>query len=99
MAEKEKIFLNGIFVRERKFENGGSILKCDILDAYDFAAQLKSFADDTGKITLEIKERKNKAENGISHYVEVSQFVPKNKEQNFNQKQETNNNSFNDLGF
>ena len=99
MAEQEKIFLNGIFVRERKFDNGGSILKCDILDANDFASQLKSFADDKGKITLEIKERKNKAENGISHYVEVSQFVPTNQNQNSNQKSETSKISFNDLDF
>lgn len=82
--DKEKIFMNGIFVREKTFGNGGSILNVDIINVDEFAKQLKQHAKSDGKITLEIKSRREKAENGLSHYVEVSQFVPQ-------QKKETNN--------
>ena len=80
--DKEKIFMNGIFVREKTFDNGGSILNVDIINVDEFAKQLKQHAKADGKITLEIKSRREKAENGLSHYVEVSQFVPKQKDVN-----------------
>ena len=76
---EEKIFMNGIFVREKTFDNGGSILNVDIVNVNEFAKQLQQHAKGDGKITLEIKSRREKAENGLTHYVEVSQFVPKEK--------------------
>jgi len=82
--DKEKIFMNGIFVREKTFDNGGSILNVDIVNVNEFAKQLQQHAKGDGKITLEIKSRREKAENGLTHYVEVSQFVPQ-------PKKETNN--------
>lgn len=80
--EKQKIFMNGIFVREKTFENGGSILNVDIINVDEFSKQLQKQSNGDGKITLEIKSRREKAENGLTHYVEVSQFVPKQKEEN-----------------
>ena len=38
---EDKIFMNGIFIREKQFENGGSIIKCEIVNVFDFADQLK----------------------------------------------------------
>mgnify|MGYP003148600141 CR=1 FL=1 len=84
--DKEKIFMNGIFVREKTFDNGGSILNVDIINVNEFGEQLQKHAKSDGKITLEIKSRREKAENGLTHYVEVSQFVPKPKP-----KKEVNN--------
>ena len=72
---KEKIFMNGIFVREKTFNNGGSILNVDIVNVNEFAKLLQQHAKSDGKITLEIKSRREKAENGLTHYVEVSQYV------------------------
>ena len=71
----DKIFINGVFLREKTFDNGGSIINMDITDVVDFANQLQDNAKADGKITLEIKERRNKGDNGLTHYVEVSQYV------------------------
>lgn len=87
---KDKIFMNGIFIREKQFDNGGSIIKCEIPNAHDFAQQIKNHANNDGKITLEIKSRMNKSENGLTHYCEVSQFVPQP------QNNSSNNNNFDD---
>lgn len=72
----EKTFINGIFIREKEFENGGSIMKVEIPNVNDFAQQLKDLANDNGKISLDIKTRFNKSENGLTHYVELNTFVP-----------------------
>ena len=84
--EKQKIFMNGIFVREKTFDNGGSILNVDIINVDDFTKQLNEHKKSDGKITLEIKSLRVKGENGLTHYVEVSQFVPAIKQDNSNNK-------------
>tara|TARA_R100001015_G_C4628542_1_gene188742 strand:- start:754 stop:1038 length:285 start_codon:yes stop_codon:yes gene_type:complete len=73
----DKIFINGVFLREKTFDNGGSIINIDITDVESFANQLRDNQKNGGKITLEIKERRNKTDNGLTHYMEVSQYVPK----------------------
>lgn len=102
MEQKEKIFMNGIFIREKQFDNGGSILNIDIVDVFDFAEQLKKHRKNDGKIRLELKRRMNKGENGLTHYCEVSQFEPKPQQQPTNQSSQnfsTNENNFDDVPF
>ena len=101
MENKEKIFMNGIFVREKTFENGGSILNVDIINVDEFSKQLQQHKNKDNKVTLEIKSRRVKAENGLTHYVEVSQFNM-NKEtysKPASQKVSTNTNNVDDLPF
>jgi len=87
----DKIFINGVFLREKTFDNGGSIINIDITDIESFANQLRDNQKNGGKITLEIKERRNKTDNGITHYMEVSQYVPKEPEQSVVNNQSQNN--------
>jgi len=96
---EDKIFMNGIFIREKQFDNGGSIIKCEIPNAHDFAQQLKNHANNDGKITLEIKTRREKAENGLTHYCEVSQFVPKPQTQNVSSNENKFHTSDDDMPF
>lgn len=101
MQNKEKIFMNGIFVREKTFENGGSILNVDIINVDEFSKQLQQYKNKDSKVTLEIKSRRVKAENGLTHYVEVSQFNM-NKETNSKPSSpniSTNNNNHDDMPF
>ena len=87
----DKIFINGVFLREKTFDNGGSIINIDITDIESFAQQLRDNQKNGGKITLEIKERRNKTDNGLTHYMEVSQYVPKETSQsNVNNNIENN---------
>ena len=78
---EEKIFINGVFLREKTFDNGGSIINIDITNIDDFTNQLKQNQKAGGKITLEIKERRNKSDNGLTHYIQVSTFEPQQREQ------------------
>ena len=47
---EEKIFINGVFIREKEFDNGGSIIKVEIPNVSEFAEQLKSLANENGKV-------------------------------------------------
>ena len=44
--------------------------------------QLAGLKNDKGFVSIELKKRREKAENGISHYAELNTFVPKQKDQN-----------------
>lgn len=90
----EKIYLNGAFLREKEFESGGSIIKCDILKVAEFTDQLISHANKDGKIVLDIKKRQEKSDTGITHYIEVSRYVAPIKDNQQQQKQQTEKNPF-----
>ena len=77
MENKDKIYINGTFLREIEFENGGKKIKCDIINVTEFADQLISNANENGKITIDIKRRQEKTDTGITHYMQVSTFEPK----------------------
>ena len=72
-----KTFINGVFIREKQFDNGGSIIKIEIPNVSEFADQLIKHANSNGKVTLDLKERMNKADNGLTHYLQLNTFVPK----------------------
>ncbi len=77
MAEqKEKVFINGIFIREYKFENGGSVLNvsCRVQDVIE---ELKKYEKPSGYVNLKIQEKRNPEEGGTTHYVELDTFEPK----------------------
>ena len=76
LISEEKIFINGVFLREREFDNGGSIIKVEIPNVSEFAEQLKNLSNENGKITLDIKSRMNKGENGLTHYMQLNTFIP-----------------------
>ena len=77
---EDKIFINSVFLREKEFDNGGSIIKVEIPNVLQFAEQLKSLANEQGKIILDIKKRMNKGDNGLSHYMQLNTFVPKSQD-------------------
>jgi len=58
----EKIYINGCFINEYTFQDGGSILKLSVpRDSVDkFCADLKANATERG-LTLQITKRKNPA--------------------------------------
>ena len=90
----DKIYINGIFIREKEFENGGSIMKVDIPNVSQFVDQLIQHANKDGKISLDIKTRMNKSENGLTHYCQLNTFVPK--EQSFDNQNVNNQMDDND---
>ena len=83
MSKVDKVFINGLFFREKSFD-WGTILKCDI-DVNKLIAQLQELKNDKGYVSIDIKSRKNVEENGLSHYAEQNTFIPKEATQKIQQ--------------
>ena len=92
--KKEKIYINGVFLREKELEFG-TIIQCDILNVSEFADQLINNANEKGKITIDIKTRQEKSDTGITHYFQVSKFAPKEQPKDAQQQQKTESSPYN----
>jgi len=68
-----KTYLNGIFLKERKFDNGGSIINATITETFVNDCLDKM---DNGKIRVKICSRREPDKNGNTHYVEVDDWKP-----------------------
>ena len=77
---EEKTFMDGLFIREKEFDNGGSIIKVDI-DVNRFTKQIEELKNEKGFVSVDIKRRLNKSENGLTHYAEQNKFIPKTQTQ------------------
>jgi hypothetical protein len=77
-GKKEKKYLNGVFIREKVFDNGGEILKLSVLGD-QFMRQLKEIMEEKGNvnINLVISRRKEVTDTGISHSMYVDTYEPK----------------------
>ncbi len=74
---QEKNYLNGITIKEKKFDNGGTILNCWVrID--DFIKELHKISKD-GSANIVISERKTPSEKGVSHSVYEDTFKPEAK--------------------
>tara|TARA_R100000963_G_scaffold32820_1_gene24768 strand:- start:113 stop:394 length:282 start_codon:yes stop_codon:yes gene_type:complete len=72
----EKTFINGLFIRQKDFDNGGSIIKMDV-DVNKLTEQLKTLVNEKGFVSIDIKQRMTKSDNGLTHYAEQNKFIPK----------------------
>ena len=70
-----KEYLNGIFLKEKKFDNG-SVINATITET--FLNDAKSKMQD-GKLRVRIQERKEADKYGNTHYVTVDDWKPKEK--------------------
>jgi hypothetical protein len=71
----EKKYVNGIIIKEKTFDNGGTQLKIS-LKTDEVTAQLKEL-NDNGWVNLIISRRKEPSETGITHYSYVDTWKPK----------------------
>ena len=74
----EKKYINGVFIREKVFDNGGEILNLSVLGD-QFMRQLKDIMVEKGNvnINLVISRRKEVTDTGISHSMYVDTYEPK----------------------
>ena len=85
----EKKYLNGVFIREKVFDNGGEILNLSVLGD-QFMRQLKDIMVEKGNvnINLVISRRKEVTDTGISHSMYVDTYEPKDYNDTNNPKQD-----------
>ena len=86
MKNPEKNYINGIIIKEKVFDNGGSILKISI-KAEQFQDQVNNITE-KGWANLIIAKRKQKSETGITHYCYEDDFKP-TIQNTFNKQAET----------
>ena len=75
--KQEKKYLNGIYIREHVFDNGGNILK--VTFTQDFIDQLKQEMQESGEdnVRAVIARKKETTDTGISHYSYIDTWRPK----------------------
>ena len=72
---EEKKYVNGMIIKEKVFDNGGTQLKLNI-KTDDFIAQLKEMSEN-GWVNLTIAERREPSDKGATHYAYKNEFKPK----------------------
>lgn len=71
----QKTYINGVFIKEKEFQNGGKILKVSIL-ADKLMEQLAPHKNDKGYVNLIISKRQSPDKNSNTHYVHVDFWKP-----------------------
>jgi|TARA_R110000823_G_scaffold4464_8_gene17317 hypothetical protein len=92
---EEKIYINGSYLRQVDFDNGGSIIKWSIPNVSEFADELIKHANELGKITIDIKTRQEKSDTGITHFLQKSTFIPKEQPKDAQPQQKTESSPYN----
>tara|TARA_B100000519_G_C13996723_1_gene321929 strand:- start:137 stop:430 length:294 start_codon:yes stop_codon:yes gene_type:complete len=95
---ENKTFINGLFIREKTFDNGGSIIKIDV-DVYKLTQQLEQLKNEKGYVSIDLKKRQQKSDNGLTHYAEQNTFIPKKQTQQNQQGNSWTTGDDNDIPF
>jgi len=77
----EKVYLNGIIIKEKVFDDGGTILKVSI-KADDLKEEIDKHKNADGWVNVEIKKRREVSDTGVSHYTQLNTYK---KEESFSQ--------------
>lgn len=72
MAKEDKIYINMCWLREKVFDDGGSVINC----AFN-VEELQKHADENGWVNMVIKKRREPNEKGYTHYAEKDTWKPK----------------------
>tara|TARA_R100000541_G_scaffold58407_1_gene69612 strand:+ start:2146 stop:2421 length:276 start_codon:yes stop_codon:yes gene_type:complete len=71
---EEKKYVNGMIIKEKVFDNGGTQLKLNI-KTDDFINQLKDLTEN-GWVNLIVAKRKEASDTGITHYAYLDTWKP-----------------------
>lgn len=75
MSEQDKVYANGVFVREHTFSSGKTILKVGI-DVRKFVEFLNQHIDERGFVNIGISQRQKPSDKGITHTVWLDTWKP-----------------------
>ena len=75
MTTEQKNYAAGMWVREKTFQNGNSILNCSG-ETEKFVEWLRSITDDQGKFRIGISKRREPSDKGLTHTVWQDTWKP-----------------------
>lgn len=70
MAE-ETIYINKCSIKEKTFDNGGSVLNCSF-----HIDELITYKNENGWVNLTICERREVSDKGHTHYAKLNNYTP-----------------------
>ena len=91
MAE-ETIYINKCSIKEKKFDNGGSVLNCSF-----HIDELIIHKNAEGWVNLNICERREVSDKGHTHYAKLNTYTPRTEDSTVSQ--EKNKSEDDDLPF
>ena len=95
---KEKKYLNGMIIKEKSFDNGGTQLRLSV-KVSEFIEDLRSIQDN-GWANIIVARRKDPSDKGVTHYAYEDTWKPGNNYNDTNDPQyDTPNNDKEDLPF
>jgi hypothetical protein len=72
--QEEKNYINGMIIKEKMFDNGGSQLKISI-KVEELVEQLKA-TEEKGWVNLVVSKRKEPSDKGVTHYAFEDPWKP-----------------------
>lgn len=93
--KKETTFINGIYIKEFVFSDGGSVLNVDI-SVDRFIEEIQKHKGESGYVKLRIGKNKKPTDKGNTHSVSLNTFTAKPMEET---KQESEQEPTDDLPF
>jgi len=84
---EDKIFISGMFIKEKEFDNGGSVLNVGIkLD--ELMSNLSKHKKPNGYVNITISKTRNPKEDAqTTHYATLNTFEPKEVQKESEEKQ------------
>tara|TARA_X000001382_G_C3154427_1_gene174063 strand:- start:912 stop:1220 length:309 start_codon:yes stop_codon:yes gene_type:complete len=73
---QEKNYINGITLKEKTFDDGGSLINVGI-KVDDFIEQLNAIKKNSGWANIVIAKNREATEKGLTHHMYESTFEPK----------------------
>ena len=64
------IFLNSVFIKEKTFDNGGSVLNVSI-NVKKFNEEITCHINEKGWLNFSIAQRKEEGKHGNTHYAKI----------------------------
>lgn len=72
----EKTYINGLFIKKKRFENGGNVINISI-NSTTFIEELLRHKNEKGYVNITLKDMRETDKNGNNMYAILDTYKPK----------------------
>lgn len=77
----EKTYINGLFIKKKRFENGGSVINISI-NSTTVIEELLKHKNEKGYVNITLQDMREANKNGSNMYAILNTYTPKNNNNN-----------------
>ena len=77
----EKTYINGLFIKKKRFENGGNVINISI-NSNNFIEELLKHKNEKGYVNITLQDRREADKNGNNMYAILNTYTPKDNNNN-----------------